>query len=82
LVEYLVTPEMAHRRHITPTLFRDRAVVRSGLSAVFVISLIVAAVICFLCMVGPQTVRVGLDPAAKIRLSDSQIVAHPNRVQR
>jgi hypothetical protein len=70
------------RRISIPNLLCDRAVVRSGISAVVVISLILVGVICFLCMVGPQTVRVGSDPAGKVRLSDRQVVGQLNRAQR
>jgi hypothetical protein len=65
---------MPHPGHINASFLRDRAVVRAGFSAAFILSLVLVCVACFLAMVGPQAASIDSERVAKVPLSDSRIV--------
>ena len=60
----------SHR--LRSSLFRQRAVVRGGLSLGLVFGLLGIGAICFLCMVGPRGVHVEPSGIDKGRLSDNR----------
>ena len=55
-------------------LLRRRVVVRGGLSLGLILALLCFGAICFLCMVGPQNIRVGSPSIDKGRFSDNRSI--------